>query len=356
MASSYKGAAFASNKNDSAQAYTMDSCRASLISEPHIFWHVSQHFDLKTWLHARAVCKHWEDLFLRLCKIPKLALALGYPLCEHLVNTDFHAIKAMIKIGRPGVYLETLRNCLDEAPTPLARFEKFARLSSADHDWHVKHALYLINVDFKSISPVDITGWHRDKIDLLYKIMSPEEAIEFTRATGAVSVAILNGVEAWDCYDDITLRCPRVENHTGFVTRLMKSMVVSIDWKGVCPEHKTLVLSTRLRFPTRHLTSLAYHEAVKHTDDVPALVGAFRRIKHTDNVDFSLRYLRMFAMPADKLKRMYDLAHELFTRHNIKFVRANRDIPAVNELYRHMLSRISSAIEDPYCSGTKKRF
>lgn len=48
----------------------------------------------------------------------------------------------------------------------------------------------------------------------------------------------------------------------------------------------------------------------------------------------------MFAMPVDKLKRMYDLAPELFTRHNIKFVLANGDIPAVNGLYRHMLSQL----------------
>src|SRR5690606_12211711 len=114
----------------------------SVISIPDIFFLIAEHFDEKSWLNMRRVCKFWETGFNMLCKSAAITLATGRPLCkitrDHMEILDHNRqirkpiINAVVNLGNPKVYLEALKEYIESYEEPLNKLDVFATFAE-DH-------------------------------------------------------------------------------------------------------------------------------------------------------------------------------------------------------------------------------
>lgn len=290
-----------------------------VIATPDIFFLIAEHFDNKSWLNMRRVCRLWEYAFNKLCKYPPYALAMGRPLCNAkkymtIMYNDRMRHKRIAKAAaalKPDVYLDTL--C-----AYLADYESTAKLSiimdftrrDPKWKWHAK--MLKPKLDLKALmeltDPELAEVVADEEVELLYDLLDPKDAVEFTMAHPQVAyLAMMHGVEAWDAYDGRRLQCPENHNHDKFMEGLIRVNTTGVNWSCICPDHISMLLESDLRFASDQDMVRTYHEAF-FMRELGALINAFGR----HNLSISISFLQTIDdVKFSDLESLYELAPEL---------------------------------------------
>lgn len=322
----------------------------SVISIPDIFFLIAEHFDDKSWINARGVCRLWKFGFDKLCKYLPYALALGQPLCDvsaqiAIMHAEEETRGKIVKAAaalNPTVYLDALRVYLSrEDPVNMLKTLAVFAKSDPAPQWHAKMLKNKLDIEpLMRLEDDAMDDLSDDEISLLYGLMDRESAIKFTMTHPSIAgIAMSCGVEAWEAYaNGCYLRCPEMHDHEEFIKTLAPMyMWPALDWKYICQEHKALVLSSDLQFASNTLKANSFHRAffsICFDKDVSAYADAFRR----NNLSFSIRRLtkinKFVSVP--NIIKLYEFAPDLVDRkHNRRYLRVSRN-PRLNPLRERM--------------------